>query len=583
MPFLRLFFLLSIITAFSVSATTQSFQNKSISNEQVQRSNKRLSEQRRALEVLNHLLDEANGFEKTFLKSVNVIYIKYRVADLLWHYDQPKARRLFIEAFNEADKKTSNGSNELSLRLRSEILEFLLPHDVALAEELATSVVNIIYKNDSDGSASLRMDGLSQQATLTLRVATEVMPAAPQQAARLIKSSFNGWISGQHVVALQKLRRQSPSLADELFLHAITIVQHKPTHISNKIGILAPYLFTEMGGEKPNPDNQPSSALVEVFLNFVYDSFVPQSIETQVNENNEFSSSSFDYLTMQRLIPYFEKHQPKKAAAFRAQVENVVAKVKQSGRKDGFDSERDAYIEAARQNVPDLLEKAEKADDPTKREHLYGQAIWALMLQGKYEQAVSLFEKSGNKISAQEQTAKTLYGMAAGAAYEQGNLDQAYDFAKHLPDAEGRLRLIIGIAQKMVAQGKTLQAKRLLQEIKQDLKFVDNKWATPGFSVAIANMEARLTPALGFASMQAAIKEVNQSEDKGNGYGMGPDGIRLRMNSNDLSEGLSLLAQTDFDRALSLASQIQEKEASAFAKLAVCKGVMRNAGSKASR
>ena len=536
------------------------------------------AQERRAVQLLNELLQDTEKLEDNFLKSVNVVYLKYRIADLLWDYDQPKARRLFIESFESADKRIDA---EMSSRLRSEIIDYLVPHDAVLAEELAASVVNIVHKNNPE-SENLRMNGLSQQATMLLQVADAM--TAPEQAARLIRSSFNGWISGRHIAALQKLRQQSPALADELFLHAITVVQRKPTHISNKIGILAPYLLAEMDDEKSSTPTKPSAQLIETFLNFVYDSFVPQSVATQVNENDEFSTSSFDYRTMQRLIPYFEKYQPEKTKVFRERIEEILATVKQLGRKSAYDSERDAYVEAARQNVPDLLEKAEKESDLKKRNDLYENALFTLMLQGKYEETISLYEQVGDKLSNKKEIAKWVYSMASGAAYKKGNIDQAYAYTKHITSIKDRVGLILEIAKKRFAQRDVLQAKRLLQEVKPNLKQVDNEWEKLRFSVEIANLEAQVNPSQGFQSMAEAIKTLNQfSRDDGNGSGYGPRGITLRMNRFDLSEGFSLLAQEDFPRALALVKQIQEKERAAWAKLAVCRGVLRNAGSKASR
>lgn len=535
-------------------------------------------QERRAVQLLNELLQDTEKLEDNFLKSINVLYLKYRIADLLWDYDQPKARRLFIESFEAADKRIAA---EMSSQLRSEIIDFLLPHDAVLAEELAASVINIIHKNNPENESS-RMNGLSQQATLLLQVADAM--DSPEQAARLIRSSFNGWISGRHITALQKLRRQSPALADELFLHAIAVVKRKPTHISNKIGILAPYLFAEMNEEKPPTPAQPPPGLIETFLNFVSDSFIPQSVAMQVNENDEFSTSSFDYLTMQHLIPYFEKYQPEKVRVFRERIEEIVAKVKQLGRKSAYDSERDAYIEAARQNVPDILATAEKETDREKRDDLYGNALFALMLQGKYEQAISLLAQIGNKLSSKVETTNTLYGMAAGFAYEQGKLEQSYEYAKHISDTDDRLRFIVEIAEKRLAQGDVLQAKRLLPEIKRGLKQVNDEWDKSRFSFDLANLETRINPAQGFQVMEEAIKMLNHlKRDDGNSHGSGPQGITLRMNRFDFSESFSLLAQEDFPRALALAKQIQEKERAAWAKLAVCRGVLRKTGSKASQ
>lgn len=48
------------------------------------------------------------------------------------------------------------------------------------------------------------------------------------------------------------------------------------------------------------------------------------------------------------------------------------------------------------------------------------------------------------------------------------------------------------------------------------------------------------------------------------------------MNTYDFSEGLIVLARADFPRALGLAKKIQQKEASAFAQLAVCRGLLRS-------
>ncbi|HEX4950625.1 MAG TPA: hypothetical protein VFZ34_28425, partial [Blastocatellia bacterium] len=244
----------------------------------------------------------------------------------------------------------------------------------------------------------------------------------------------------------------------------------------------------------------------------------------------------------------------------------------------------DAYIEAARQNVPELLEKAEKENDPEKRNGLYGNALFTLMLQGKYEQSISLFEQLGNKLSGKEEIAKNLYGMAAGVAYEQGKLEQAYEYAKHISDVGDRLGLIIGIMEKRLEHGELSQAMKLLPEIKRHLKQVDDEWDKVRLAVELANLETRISPTQGFQMMEEAIKMLNQFDgDSGNGSGYGPGGITLRMNRFDLSSGLLLLAQEDFPRALALVKQIQEKERAAWAKLAVCKGVLQPAGSKTSR
>src|SRR5262249_36842561 len=162
---------------------------------------------------LRQLLTESGQFEETFLKPVNILYLKYRIADLLWEQDPELARRLFIECFQEAGSKklgASGPGSDLGLRMRREILEHLFPHDATLAEELATSFT---AQDDAPYMQAL---------TLLVQVATGIMPSSPQRAAALIQYSFNGWLSPEQVEALQLLRRQLPARADEIFQQAVS-------------------------------------------------------------------------------------------------------------------------------------------------------------------------------------------------------------------------------------------------------------------------------------------------------------------------------------------------------------------------
>jgi hypothetical protein len=132
------------------------------------------------------------------------------------------------------------------------------------------------------------------------------------------------------------------------------------------------------------------------------------------------------------------------------------------------------------------------------------------------------------------------------------SLAEAFD--KRSGPADERL---IGIARSAITQQKTPQAKRYLEEARQTLQHVADQKARAWLMVAIANAEAKLDSARGFREMEAT------------------DGITLRMNRYDFSEGLILLSRADFSRALSIAKRMRQKEASAFTLLAVCRGNLR--------
>ncbi|MGH9853268.1 MAG: hypothetical protein ACREBD_25800, partial [Blastocatellia bacterium] len=132
--------LLAGLQAARLDSNAQTSVSQSAKNSAPSFSSSNTKDQQRALAALRQLLVDSSQFEETFLKPVNILYIKYRIADLLWEHDPKLARRLFVEAFREAESDELNqGPGKMGLRLRQEILELLLPHDAGLAEELAAS------------------------------------------------------------------------------------------------------------------------------------------------------------------------------------------------------------------------------------------------------------------------------------------------------------------------------------------------------------------------------------------------------------------------------------------------------------
>ena len=462
--------------------------------------------------------------------------------------------------------------------MRREILEHLLPHDAALAEEL---IISFTAQDDAP-----YMEDLGQQATLLAQVATSIMPSSPQRAAALIQHSFNGWFGPQQIEALQLLRRQLPIRADEIFQQAVSIVERKPTNISNKVHILSPYLFPELAPQDPSQSQdeliaresaKSSAALIKPYLEFVYKEFMGQPVETQVAEDNEFGKASFDARGMQALVPYFEKYKPELAVAFRDRVTEVKTLIKQNDRQDALERESELYQEFFSQSVPDLLAKAKPSEIPAERAQIYGQAAHILVNQRKFDEAIQLLPRLAESEGEKSSVGNLVYGSAAMDALEKGEPERAVEYFKNVTDPDQRTRGFIYLAQTALKQKKTLQAKKLLDEAKQTLKQTNVEWVQIDSTVEIANVEAQLDAGQGFQSIEAAIEALNRRGwGEGNISSIGPDGIGLRMNNYDFSQGLIALARADFPRALDLAKRIQQKEASAFAQLAVCRGLLRS-------
>jgi hypothetical protein len=533
-------------------------------------------DQQRAVAILRQILSDSSQFEETFNKPLNILYLKYRVADLLWEHDQKLARRLFVESFQEAGSKSfDHGPVEVSMRLREEILELLLPHDAVLAEELAISPA--MY----DGVPHMR--ALGKQATLLSRVAKGLINS-PHQAATLIQQSYNGWFGYQQIEALRSLRERLPARADEIFQYAISLVERKPTNLSNKINILSPYLFPELergeltGGRDEQAESERaklSAALVKPYLEFVYRAFMQQSVEAQLAENNEIGMSSFDARAMQGLIPYYEKHLPEQAPAFRSRIDEIREQIKRTGRQDPHEREEELYQEFFSQSAPDLIAKAEQTEDQRGRANLYGGAAFILASQGKFGEAIELLSRAAGN-GEKGIGGDYVFSLAAKASLEKGEIDQTAKYLRNIKDPDSLTRGLIGIVRAAIRQQNSQQAQRYLEEARQTLKQVADQKTRAWLMVDIANAEAKLDSSRGFWEMETTVDLLNRiGWGEGNGSGMGPGGITLRMNTYDFSEGLILLARADFSRARSLAKRMRQKEASAFALLAVCRGILR--------
>jgi hypothetical protein len=262
------------------------------------------------------------------------------------------------------------------------ILNFALRRDPAFAEQLAKLVL-ASYPPRRAQESGIYWLYLRDQTALYTRIAKHIAASDPQHAAELLRASFNTSYSRTQMEALNALRPHASSRADEIFLYALTLVKKKPTSLSNKVGLLAPYVFPEIQNEVGNAlrhsgdaaePAQVNADVIKPFLEFVYDTFMQQAVGAQTAENNEFGTASFDYHTMQALVPYFERHLPEKAAPYRTRVNEVFGSIKKAGRQDMFDREDEAWGEFFRQNIQEMLDRAAASKTEAERGEIYEHA-----------------------------------------------------------------------------------------------------------------------------------------------------------------------------------------------------------------
>jgi hypothetical protein len=554
---------------------------------------KSLTSEQRALALIGELLAQTKNFESDFKKPLKIVLFKAKAAAALWQKDEPRARRLFMETFKSTDdfgpsKKRQNFSTDenMSTTLRSQILDLALNCDTNFAEELVQSV-NKAAKKISPASDEPDFNLLSQQAMLNLKLATKLVETDAPRAAQLIKASFNNRISERHIAALKQLRSKSPALADETFLHGLSVVRRRSNNLSNKIAILLPYVFPRLSVEEVKAgwieavsDYEPSAEVIKEFLDFVSDEFMPKTVEAQVAENNRFGRAAFDTESMKLLVKAFEKYQPERAEAFGKRVGEIEELIHKSDRRDIFAGEEDAWAQMFRQKAPDLLVKAAVEMDSGKRDKLYFNAVLVLaIVEDDLEQAIQVSEKISDLETRQMALGPAING-AFQIAIKKGELEKLYAYAKRWES----LGSYTYIARLYLKQNNPQRAAQILDEARQFAEKSDAALIPDFVQIEYANALSRVDAKHGFEAMRRAVDAINCSTvERSNSSSTNKD-ITLTLDENGeltvpaefgCEDGFAALGRADFNKALALAKTIRFKHWSALAQLAVCRGILR--------
>ena len=547
-----------------------------------------------ALALLDELVGQTKNFAPGLYRALRVSLVQADIGDLLWDYDQARARSLFETALRSAEtmRPKQNVSRALNspvatyhLEVEKEILEYVLGRDARLAEELATLVLKT---SGAAGPKGTEPDWAfrREQAILYSQIARRVAAADPQHAAELLRASYNGWFGVDQVMALNSLRRQAPRLSDDIFLYALTVLRENPTNVSNKVAILAPYAFPDINnetnfyirkasGSATEPESSP--ALRKSFLEFVYEAFMQQPVASQPAETSGFGTASFDSLTMHELLTRFDQNLPDKAPAIRGRVKEIISRIKKDGRQDMFDSESEAWAKAFRGNVQELVQKAEAAKDQTEKDKLYTDAIGlSVYRDGDLDQALSLLAKVSEGTSKAHLIA-TIRQARTEKAISESDPDEAYAYCRDVQELGDRSDLLTRIAKLLVNRGKRERAKAVWSEAVQAAKALEAGRGQTHELLELVGVAAEIEPAMGFDLMKETIEVMNDLSDgaTNDGYSRDAGGKIHFFGRFDFDESIALLARSDFERSLQLARSIRASELATLMQFAACKGVLR--------
>ena len=520
--------------------------------------------------------------------------IKAAIGDLLWNYDEPRARVLLEEAFQPIAnvKLANNSSARAAAQQRFWILGMIARHDSALALKLQQSI-EITSSADSRSPS----DNASYVLTLSVLLGSG---QNPEKDGHILEQAVKPFVERGDlksvIPVLRSIRYKNANVADQLFIQALEKAKSGQPRFE-ELRWLAWYLFPAFGdgvfsfssgpvGRDPYEAIQISTAVVQQFLDFAY-AAVFSRLEASLSDADGARldpRSSFDYALPKLLTPYFDHFMPDRAAAFRARVEEVRRRVR------GEDQDALALNEPG--TVQELLARVERLSDPRQKNRLYEKAASQASFARNYDQAAAILEKISDEVLRSRQKAMLRERVSNDRLDEirkliqDGDFDRAQELISEIRISPTRMWMFQSLIGAASRKDKGL-ATEMLAEASRLAANIQNGTERALHLIGLARVSGIIDTDRGFEEMKLAIGEFNR-------VGIGPEwemyeeiettiGDEKTKTTSRVNTGLSAMLDSpdfqwlgtmDFDRGLALAQQIQVREASVFAQLAVCRGAL---------
>lgn len=185
-----------------------------------------------AVEMIKQQID----LTKTFQNPVPRIAVLIRAADMLWPYEQERARRAFTDAFElatENEKENEQkGPRSLMLRLqipdqRYVVIRAVTKRDSAWAKELTQKMLKLDTEARAATSTRNSFNDLLTAARL-LDAANQMIATDTKAAFDLARASLNYPASGALTRFLYRLAEVNQPTADQFYAQALAVYRDKP-------------------------------------------------------------------------------------------------------------------------------------------------------------------------------------------------------------------------------------------------------------------------------------------------------------------------------------------------------------------
>jgi hypothetical protein len=521
----------------------------------------------------------------------NRAFLYFRIADLLWDFDEERARSLIEESRSALSrlisapdyKHTNSRSGFHHQQLRTEVVEALALRDPQLALEFIRGTRPAAPPGDVAKQVADAETALEQQ--LALKIAEN----DPARAMRLAEESLDKGISYNLGRFIEIVAAKDPEAAKKLTGKIFNKL--KETDLlkdRSAAGFLIWFLEEEFRarrqemtpGEKIYDMKPRKPALSDQSL-LEWSAFAGATAISTISAaaQNQGASSDLDILIYHEfgLLPDIEKISPAVAANVRRIYAEAGQKLSESTRRLVKEQElsRNATVE-------DFLALAEKAQGSERNDYLQKAVYKAVGYDADFERARNIIDEKITDQSTRKHIISYIEWIYSNYAAKQGKLEEALASLARVESEDERARMLGNIIETALKAGNKKMAAQLLEksldamppEIETSAQFNAMSKIIRGLAEADDERAFELYESLIEPINQIASAFIRMCRFDPSQYGyatknemMVQKGLTVSQAILAMVEETKSLARADFGRAMDLVGRFKQTELRIYARL----------------
>jgi hypothetical protein len=472
--------------------------------------------EQKALAMLDELIGEAPAFKLP----ENRVRILSVAADMLWQYDEKRARALMVEAMStlgqlihqpeDAPNAIPENFRWYLVQLRQETVQAIAAHDAQLAGEFLAATrpdaKSSVYnpENEAQIELTLAQQAARQDPKRALQIAKE----------RLATAKNPSVVSG----ILYSLREKDPAAAQEL---ADSIVAKLRTenplsyeYASFAINLISlapppPSPQTDGDGGAQASGNQPKSLITPAVARELIEKAIA-TLQTQLAMARQQTDQSQRYNAVNLMnqlkswTAYVEKYAPSSVAALK----RIAPQVDQM--KDVNQRRWDDLNALAEKGAPEALLEAVSKADPEMKGNYYQRAAQMIRDKGDEERARQIINDNLTDPNQRRQALREMDQQKLWKAIGEGKFDEARGLLPGLRSVQERVNALTQMASAALNAGKKEMATQLLDEAWAMVDGPAESSQQFNAQLQIATANVKLNPARSFEIIAATVAQYDE-------------------------------------------------------------------------